>query len=100
MWITPVDNSSSSYAQQWSTPLAGLSIIGLLGLSLLAAAVFTQDNAPGRVIATIAGLGALAHCAMMLGRRPRLAVEAGPALVLGRFRQPDIYLPADIAQIR
>ncbi|CAM3831530.1 PH domain-containing protein [Smaragdicoccus niigatensis] len=95
-----MDNSSSSYQQQWSTPIAGLSIIGTLGVVLLCAAIFTQNNAPGRVIATLAGLGALLVFALGLRRRPRLAIEPGPALVLGRLRHPEIYLPSDIARIR
>jgi len=100
MWITPVDNSSSSYQQQWSTPVVGVAIIGALGVMLLGGAIFTENNAPGRVIATLAGLGALSVCALSLRRRPRLAIEPGPALVLGGLRHPEIYLPSDIARIR
>ncbi|MCE5287631.1 MAG: PH domain-containing protein [Nocardiaceae bacterium] len=95
-----MDNSSSGYQQQWSTPIVGVAIVGVLGVLLLGAAVFTQNNAPGRVIATVAGLGALAVFALALRRRPRLAIEAGPALVLGGLRHPEIYLPSDIARIR
>lgn len=80
--------------------MVGLSIVGALGVVLLGAAVFTQDNAPGRVIATLAGLGALSVFALALRRRPRLAIEPGPALVLGRLRHPEIYLSSDIARIR
>jgi hypothetical protein len=80
--------------------MVGLAIIGALGVVLLGAAVFTPQNAPGRVIASIAGLGALAVFALGVRRRPRLAIEPGGALVLGRLGHPDVYLPSDIAQIR
>ena len=100
MGITPVDNSSADYQQQWTTPILGISLIGGIGVALIAAAVFTQDNAPGRLIATVAGLIAIGQTALALRQRPRLAIDAGSALVIGRLKHPAIYLPTEIVRIR
>lgn len=100
MGITPVDNSESNYQQQWSTPIAGLLVLAGVGLFLLVAAILMENNAPGQLITSTAGLAALINAGLTFRRRPRLAVDAGPALVLGRLRHPDIYLPNEIQRVR
>lgn len=95
-----MDNSPNDQHSRWSTPTGGLIFVGVAGVLLLCAAVLGMTDAPGRLVASIAGLGAVIQVGIELRKRPHLAVTPGPALQVGGLRHPDVYLPADIQRMR
>ncbi|WOC12202.1 PH domain-containing protein [Gordonia sp. MP11Mi] len=68
--------------KEWAPPvLAGVALV-VGGVALAAAAVASYTDPPATAFLAVAALGLIAAGAVMLLRRPRLALDTGPTLTV------------------
>ncbi|MCW2687653.1 MAG: hypothetical protein JWR37_2543 [Mycobacterium sp.] len=84
---------------EWGPPPIGIAGCGIAGLILAIAAVTLVTDAPGRVLAGIAGLGLLVFASLSWRARPKLAISPEGLVVRGWFRT-QVLRRTDIKIIR
>lgn len=89
MWITGygvVRGCAQRMRQtQWGPPAAGIAACGIAGVILTIAAVTLLTDAPGRILAGVAGAGLLLFAIISWRARPKLAIEEGGLAIRGLF---------------
>ena len=101
MWITPLVGVKGCRVPvqqtEWSPPAVGIAACGVFGLMMATAAVTLVTDAPGRILAIIAGAGLLAFATVSWRARPKLAIRDDGLLIRGplrthRLSKPDIKI--------
>ncbi|MBM7368674.1 PH domain-containing protein [Gordonia hydrophobica] len=94
-----MDNSDSAVHDQWATPLpAAIALLGV-GIALAAAAAASYTDPPAAFFIGIAALAAAVVGVISLVRRPRLALVAGPALIVKTVRGTRRLTVDDVEQV-
>jgi hypothetical protein len=71
---------------EWSPSTLGIAACGVLGLGIAVTAVTAVTDAPGRVLAGIAGVGLLLFATLSWRARPKLAITDAGLVIRGWFR--------------
>jgi hypothetical protein len=103
MWITAsavVGGVNERMQQtQWEPRVAGIAGCGLAGIFMAIASVTVVTDAPGRVMAGVAGAGLLLFAGASWRARPKLAITPDGLTVRGWFRT-QVLRRSDIKIIR
>jgi hypothetical protein len=84
---------------QWSPRTAGIAACAAIGAIMATVSVTIVTDAPGRLLAGIAGIGLLAFASLSWRARPKLAITDAGLEVRGWF-QTQRFTRADIASVR
>jgi hypothetical protein len=84
---------------QWEPRVAGIAGCGLGGIFMAIASVTVVTDAPGRVLAGVAGVGLLVFAGATWRARPKLAITPGGLAIRGWFRT-QVLRHSDIKIIR
>jgi Bacterial PH domain len=84
---------------QWAPPTAGIAGCGVVGAAMAIASVTLVTDAPGRILAIIAGLGLILFASVSWRARPKLAITPDGLAVRGWFRT-QLLRKSDIKIIR
>jgi hypothetical protein len=84
---------------EWSPPVAGIAGCGVVGAAMAIASVTLVTEAPGRILAGIAGLGLILFASLTWRARPKLAITDEGLAIGGAFRT-QLLTKSDIKIIR
>ncbi len=84
---------------EWSPPTAGIAASGVFGIFLAIVSVTAVPDPPGKLLASVAGLGLLAFAILSWRARPKLAIT-GEGLQIRGFFRTQLLRRGDIKLIR